>query len=80
MEKKVNVPHHGLALLNVYLESTTAFFESVKRICTKQIYQNRKEKLGTDCHVTALWRLTTWLTVLLLTVIVCGKVKQRLTT
>ena len=44
MEKKVNVPHHGLALLNVYLESTTAFFESVKRICTKQIYQNRKKK------------------------------------
>ena len=28
MEKKVNVLHHGLALLNVYLESTTAFFES----------------------------------------------------
>ena len=36
--------HHGLALLNVDLESTTAFFEWVKRICKKQIYQNKKRK------------------------------------
>ena len=47
MEKKVNVLHHGLALLNVYLESTTAFFESVKMICKKQIYQNKKNSAQT---------------------------------
>lgn len=42
-KKKFNVPHDGLALLNVYLEPTTAFFESVKRIYKKQIYQNEKK-------------------------------------
>ena len=68
-KKKFNVPHHGLALLNVYLEATTAFFESVKSIYKKQIYQNEKKKFGTDYHVISLCRLTTRLTVLLLTVI-----------
>lgn len=44
-KKKFNVPHHGLALLNVHLEATTAFLESVKRIYKKQIYQNGKKEI-----------------------------------